>query len=104
LIISSATRCDDQSIIAEMVRWLGYPIYIVEMPLRRRPIYNEKYFYTRGGVAYNQQVYDMTRSEILALKKKLEELTGKEITAEDLHQALKKVNRIRELARKIPAL
>jgi benzoyl-CoA reductase/2-hydroxyglutaryl-CoA dehydratase subunit BcrC/BadD/HgdB len=85
-LIVGETTCDGKKKMFELMAE-QHPVYIMEVPNKRGPA---------GRALWQQEVRDF--------KTKIEELTGNEITAENLGEAIKKVNARRQEFKRLSAL
>ncbi|MGI2335767.1 MAG: double-cubane-cluster-containing anaerobic reductase [Dehalogenimonas sp.] len=85
-LIVGETTCDGKKKMFELLAE-QQPVYVMEVPNKRGPA---------GRVLWQQEVRDF--------KAKIEELTGNEITAEKLNEAIKRVNARRRQFRRLSEL
>ena len=106
IIASTGASCDDYSCIMQLVENLGYELFWVEIPYRRKPkdyLVSDNYEYTTEGVAYPSRFEKYLVNEYQRIRKKMTELTGVN-EAERLNTAIKKANRLRDFVEGIKRL
>lgn len=97
LICSVGATCDDFSVIAQRLNSLGYPVFWWEIPHRRRPDPEEEALLLPGGLQVSRTQVDFVSSELVRVKKAIEDLGGKPLTEEMLASGIRAANQVRRL-------
>lgn len=95
LVCSAGAVCDDFSAIAQRLEDLGHRILWWEMPHRRRPEDGEPTVPLPGGSTAPKRQAALVESELLRVKRALEELAGATLDETALREGIHKANQIR---------
>jgi benzoyl-CoA reductase/2-hydroxyglutaryl-CoA dehydratase subunit BcrC/BadD/HgdB len=98
-IASVGPVCDDFSAVMQLIEGLGFPVHWWEMAARFDPspaLATERFLRTPyGGSPYQSSALGFVTSQLRGVVKKLEEVSGREITEQMLRQNLARFNGIR---------
>ena len=97
--------CDDFSAVMQLIEWQGNPIHWWEIPTRfeESPLLKNNTFKKSpyGDSPYQESAVKFLVGQYEGIVKKLEEVTGKEVSKKDLQESVKGFNRIRGLVREL---
>ncbi len=100
--------CDDFSAVMQLIQWQGNPIHWWEIPTRfdESPLLKSSIFKKTpyGNSPYQESAVKFLIGQYRGIVAKLEEVTGRSISENDLQASVKKFNRLRALVSELREL
>ena len=97
--------CDDFSAVMQLIEWQGNPIHWWEIPTRLEPspmLRGEKFKKTPfGGSTYPESAVEFLTKQYQAIVRKLEEVSGRKISEDELRASVKSFNQVRGIVREL---
>jgi hypothetical protein len=108
-IAGTGASCDDYSSVEQLVESMGYPMFWLELPLRRdcgeRGESNcERFATTPAGTSYQVSARELISAQFRALQRRLEAVLNRPIADAQLQASIRKVNRVRGLVNRIKGI
>lgn len=104
VIAATGASCDDYSGVEQLVADIAPSVLWLELPYRRLCQGLPESRQTRTGMFYEAQSRDLMVTELERVKERLQELTGRRLTTEELQAGIRRTNRLRRMVAELREL